>query len=117
MKCNTCKDSGFVVCELCEGNGTSFKLMLPPDALDDNCSRCIGTGKQPCLCPTRTELETCELCNGTGLDKECPQCQGGGELQHGGKRDEMTQCGTCYGSGHERHCDLCEGKGKLIYED
>lgn len=110
--CPTCKDTGFVTCKRCEGNGNIFDLW---GDFDPNCEECIGKGERPCKCPTRTDLEDCETCEGSGF-YTCAKCNGDGD-EWGPAQDDSRTCGLCLGCGYEKHCIDCKGKGRLLYED
>ena len=67
--------------------------------------------------------EVCEVCAGSGAapgtqPKQCPQCQGTGQVQHARSSGfarfvQITTCNTCRGKGKivESKCKRCQGSG------
>lgn len=73
-------------------------------------------------------LEPCDVCSGTGLDKDakdtvCPTCHGQGRVQQStrtilGSFTSVTVCPTCHGSGKnpKAACKKCKGQGSVARE-
>ena len=73
-------------------------------------------------------LESCEVCHGSGLDKDakdtvCPTCNGQGRVQQStrtilGSFTSVTVCPTCHGSGKnpKAACKNCKGQGLVSKE-
>ncbi len=67
--------------------------------------------------PILPQPENCQMCNGTGIAHECPDCDGDGEFEHG---LHTYKCKECDGSGqvtagyedyNEMPCRRCAGTG------
>jgi hypothetical protein len=92
--CHTCFDTGYRVCEGCDG---SAKV---------TCPKCKGSRKS-----------TCGHCNGSGERRsDCNGCRGTGSCGRcGGSATVTLNCTVCKGSGYYsdsgRPCKKCVGKG------
>lgn len=82
--CGYCFGSGSVRCGHCRGRGTvnNDTEYCPKCNGDRNvdCENCYGKGTVACPNSNcRNGVETCRLCNGTGLHEwGCPNCRGTG---------------------------------------
>lgn len=100
--------------------GSDLRLDIQLDFLE----ACFGAQKEIKF----DHLEPCEICAGSGLDKDakdtvCPTCGGHGRVQQStrtvlGSFTSVTVCPTCHGSGKnpKAACKNCKGLGAIQKE-
>lgn len=120
MVCEDCKDTGYVVCSLCQGEGSCEDETLAGGTMVEEG---VYVFDEPCdLCGGDTLLEgQCRYCKGTG---KCTTCGGSG--QEANDQGGVNPCHTCGGTGLHTNlfygvtkacngaapCNRCRGTGK-----
>lgn len=76
------------------------------------------TNYKPLTAECEDTRDQCAHCNGSGHTRDCPECDGEGEFEHGSHTYQCEECdgdGTLPGTSQDGTCACCWGSGKSSF--